>query len=61
MGHVDQVSLGNDVEVSPNQYEVHLLFTCAVKLYARIMQHPERMQMTVRFDDVGIILLGGSE
>jgi len=44
MGHVDQVPLGDDVEVSPNRYEVHLSFTCAVKLYACIMQHPEKTE-----------------
>ncbi len=50
MGHVDRVSLGNDVEVSPNQYEVHLSFTCAVKLYVRIMQHPEKTERKRQLD-----------
>jgi len=50
MGRVDRVPLGDDVEVLPNRYEVHLSFTCAVKLYARTMQHPEKTERKRQLD-----------
>jgi hypothetical protein len=56
MGHVDQVPLGDDIEVSPNRYEVHLSFTCAVKLYACIMQHPEKTERKRQLDSMMSVL-----
>jgi hypothetical protein len=56
MGRIDQVPLGNDVELSPNQYEVHLSFTCAVKLYVRIMQHPEKTERKRQLDSMMSVL-----
>ena len=44
MGRVDRVPTGDDLDPTQNRYEVHLSFTCAVKLYARIMQHPEKSE-----------------
>jgi hypothetical protein len=38
MGRVDRDPL---VGIGDNRYEVHMSFSCAVKLFVRIMQHPE--------------------
>jgi hypothetical protein len=35
-------------ETDSNRYEVHLSFTCVVKLYARIMQHPEKFERDIQ-------------
>jgi hypothetical protein len=52
MGRVDRVPLGhdigNDIDHTQNRYEVHLSFTCAVKLYARVMQHPEKTEREIQ-------------
>jgi hypothetical protein len=38
MGQVDRDPLAG---IRDNRYEVHLSFSCAVKLFVRIMQHPD--------------------
>jgi hypothetical protein len=41
---VDRVHNPNNDGLASNRYEVHISFTCAVKLYARIMTHPEKSE-----------------
>ena len=48
MGRVDRIATESD-EVE-NRYEIHISFNCAVKLYSRIMQHPDRTERLLQLE-----------
>ncbi len=60
MGRVDRIPTGDDVnddvDHTQNRYEVHLSFTCAVKLYARVMQHPEKTEREIQLGSLMEVL-----
>ena len=56
MGRVDRVPLSDDGDATLNRYEVHLSFNCAVKLFTRIMQHPEKSERDRQLDDMMSVL-----
>jgi len=56
MGRVDRVPLGDDGDAELNRYEVHLSFKCAVKLFTRIMQHPEKSERNLQLEDMMSVL-----
>ena len=48
MGRVDRKPVENWVSGDINKYEVHISFPCVVKLYARIMQHPDKKERNMQ-------------
>ncbi len=40
-----------------NQYKVHILFPCLVKLYVRIMQHPDPAECAIRLASIKEVLV----
>jgi hypothetical protein len=47
MGRVDWIPIDNHPGDSDIRYEMHLPFPCLVKLYERIMQHPDHIKRNV--------------
>jgi hypothetical protein len=56
MGWVDWIPIDNHTGVSDNGYKMHLSFSCLVKLYVRIMQHPNHSECNVLYQSMREVL-----
>jgi hypothetical protein len=57
MEHVDRNSLMGTGGNGNNQYDVHMLFPCLVKLYVKIMQHPDPAECAIRLASMKEVLV----